>query len=182
MCIGMGFIVTETHIYHTAPDSRGNVSHESILCLMIERRILERPETTDNIFLRKFVRVEYPTWEIESFTIDEPDTLPPWVDIEEIRARCDKLFLRHETARIEREAKLAKATDDCNRRLRRCGELINRAWNRFLEDKISMTHYCQKERALGEIKKKTTHACYERAVAVGRQYFDQLRKIPDFLY
>ena len=88
MCEGFGVIVTKDGRYlFCEPGTDGDVSHSEIL---------KRAGINDNTdqFVRNFVRVEIPTWQIGSFQFDEDSTLPGWVDEDAVKTRCDKLLKR----------------------------------------------------------------------------------------
>lgn len=87
MCNGFGLIVTKDNQYFIEPDKAGDVSHSEIL-----RRL--GWNDNDNQHIRRFVRVEYPDWTAGSFRFDEVETLPGWVDEDEVRNRCDKVLDR----------------------------------------------------------------------------------------
>jgi hypothetical protein len=91
MCNGFGIIVTKDGRYlFIEPDSDGNVSHSEIL----RRAWIKDVGSSEDIFTRPFVRVEIPTWKIGSFRFDEQNTLPGWVDEDEVKTRCNKLLKR----------------------------------------------------------------------------------------
>jgi hypothetical protein len=88
MCEGFGIIVTKNlDLLWSNPDAFGDCSHSRILHL-------GGMSDNDNEFLRNFVRIEFPTWWSESYTVDEIESLPGWYEEnqDEIKARCFDLL------------------------------------------------------------------------------------------
>jgi len=97
MCSGFGGIITKDgRLYFSEPDRDSDCSHS---------KTLERLKINENFdqFLRPFVRFEFPDWKPESFKYDEVDTLPGWVDQDEIKDRASKLLIKVQPALAEYE-------------------------------------------------------------------------------
>lgn len=88
MCNGFSCIVLRNgSINWIEPNSYGDVSHSDILYRMA------MPDTS-SVLNRSFVRTENTKWTEESFRWDEADTLPTWIDEEEVKEKVNLLMLR----------------------------------------------------------------------------------------
>ena len=148
MCKGFGVIVTKDGRYlFCEPDTNGDVSHSNIL----SRAGIK--ENTDQ-FNRAFVRVEIPTWDIRSFRFDEEDTLPGWVDEDEVKNRCNKLLKRVYPAWAECEKV-------CDTAWAECEKVCDPAWAEY--DKV-----CDTARAKYEKVRDTARAKYDKVCDTAR--------------
>lgn len=182
MCQGMGFIVTKSRIYFTMPDIRGNVSHELILELMTERRMITHDDKVKSLFLRKFVRVGYPEWTPESFHIDELKTLPPWADEEDIRARCDKLFLRIKAIYHAYSTARTNSTNEHIRSYAHHKTVELALVSAKLAGKITAQEYEEKVTELLEARKQIDELYCTGFSEDFNTYKAQIKSIPGFLY
>ena len=67
MCEGFGVIVDrELNVWFCEPDKEGNCSHSLTLARLGWKE-------NDDVFLRHFVRVQFPDWTAKSFEFDEED-------------------------------------------------------------------------------------------------------------
>jgi hypothetical protein len=111
MCEGFGLIVTnELKAYFCEPDLDGDCSHSEIL-----GRLGWKDNT--NQFVRRFVRVQCPDWEITSFEFDERGTQPGWAEenedaiktlVELVLSRCAPAFAEFERVRDAAYAEFEK--------------------------------------------------------------------------
>ena len=88
MCEGFGLIVSkEMEYYFCEPEYHDDCSHSLILQRLGWKE-------NKNQHLRKFVRVQFPNWISDSFSFDEEETLPGWVENNrnEIKEHCTELF------------------------------------------------------------------------------------------
>jgi hypothetical protein len=90
--------------YFTMPDESGDMSHSDIL------RALGWKDNNDP-FLRSFVRVQCPDWDIKGFEFDEQGTLPGWAEEnrDEIIGLTKKALRKAAPARAEYEKVTAPA-------------------------------------------------------------------------
>lgn len=88
MCRGFGGIATKDgRILFAEPNYLGDCSHTMIL---------DRAGISDNEdqFMRSFVRVQFTKWSAETFEFDELNSLPGWVNSDEILEKATKLMER----------------------------------------------------------------------------------------
>jgi len=108
MCDGFSTIVTrDGRILWIEPDEYGNISHSDILH---RAEISEWDHRMDHPTDRIFVRSEIPDWDNEdSFHWDEMETLPIWLDQDEMKEKIIKLWLRVKEIYCNMELSLEEA-------------------------------------------------------------------------
>ncbi|MFA5152740.1 MAG: hypothetical protein WC554_09290 [Clostridia bacterium] len=180
MCIGFSAIITKDgRILFCEPNSDGNVSHSEIL---------KRAGIEDDAKLldRTFVRIEFPNWSESSFKFDEPKTLPPWVDEEELKNKSVKLLNRilpiyNEYNTVENPAKESrdKIISDSDSLYK---SILNKAFEEY-KTKTKTVEFNESEK-IAEIEKNkvissawSDHNCFVHSIWVDyKTFIDKINK------
>ena len=96
-CAGFNLILGQSLKPHwIEEESDGSVYHQNILARM-------GWDDNDNVYMRRFLRIEVSKWDMANFHYDETCTLPGWVENndEEIKDIVYKLIERIKPIRVE---------------------------------------------------------------------------------
>jgi hypothetical protein len=114
MCIGFGILYFQDgSMKFIEPDLSGNVSHSDIG----GRLKMGHALMYESMFTRTFVRIEFPRWTVDSFKVDEEETLPAWFHYEDCQNECVKLFLRVYSLYSEYKKNIMEGFEERNNRI-----------------------------------------------------------------